>query len=79
MIWLKPLTKFQFSKFLAFLMEKQIQKFNLLITKIVFLWVDMSFSDRKKIWPCVMNTLLFNKHLLNALGPSCEMNHPITC
>ncbi len=39
---------------LAFLMEKQIPKFNLLITEKVFLWVDVYFSDSKKIWTFVM-------------------------
>ena len=61
MIWLirrasvvKLPTELQFSKLLVFLMEKQIQKFNLLITELVFLWVDVYFSDSRKLWTCVM-------------------------
>ncbi len=45
------------------------QKFNSLIIEIVFLQVDVYFSDNQKIWTCVMKMLF----LLNALDPSYEL------
>ncbi len=58
-------TGLQLSKLLAFLLKKQIQKFNSLITEIGFLWVDILFSDNEKMWTCVMKNAYPSPYVLN--------------
>ncbi len=65
---IKPPTGLQLSKLLAFLMEKQFQKFNSLITELGFLWVDGYLSDSEKMWNCVMKMLIPLKKTKKRLG-----------